>query len=394
VAGPRLSTAAIAAVLWLAVSPARAEPFIPLSDATVVETLPGAGSKPSQELRRLTAALSRSPALLPLALKVAQMDIALGQSETDPRYDGRAEAALAPWIALPDPPLQVRLFRAILRQRVHNFSAALTDLDAVLAADPDYRQARLIRATVRQVRGDYAEALKDCAILGAPADRVGAICAASVWSVSGRAAESLATLDHAASGAFTAEELPTKLWALTIRAETASRIGRTAEAEEAFRAALGLGLRDPYLLGAYADFLLDQGRPEEAEALVQRETRIDPLLLRLALAERMLRRPSLDGHVADLAERFAAARRRGDKAHRREEARFALELLDQPQVALRLAEEDWATQHEPADARVILTAAIGARAPEAASPVIDWLRRAGLEDQVLTPLIAQLSAQN
>ena len=120
----------------LGTGPAKAAPMIPLTDATVVEILPDAGNPEAQQLRRLQLALTRAPNLLDLALRVAALDIQLGQSETDPRYDGRAEAALAPWIDQPDPPTQVRLMRAILRQRVHNFSAALADLDAVLASDP------------------------------------------------------------------------------------------------------------------------------------------------------------------------------------------------------------------------------------------------------------------
>ena len=55
-----------------------------------------------------------------------------------------------------------------------------------------------------------------------------------------------------------------------------------------FKQALALGRRDPYLLGAYADLLLDQGRAREAAELLKNENRADGLLLRLALAESML----------------------------------------------------------------------------------------------------------
>ena len=65
-----------------------------------------------------------------------------------------------------------------------------------------------------------------------------------------------------------------------------------------------------------------ENRPEEVRSLLGKEVRIDPLLLRLALAEQSLGAPELSGHVADLAERFAEARMRGDTVHQREEARF------------------------------------------------------------------------
>jgi hypothetical protein len=110
---------------------------------------------------------------------------------------------------------------------------------------------------------------------------------------------------------------------------------------------LSLGLRDGYVLGAYADFLLDTGRPQEVQALLQDEVRIDPLLLRLALAEQRLGMPSLAKHISDLSERFAMSRLRSDTSHRREEARFVLHLLNQVPNALRLAEANWSVQREP-----------------------------------------------
>lgn len=394
-ARPRRAKALLGAACCIALlgnsAPAGAEPIIPANDGIVVETLPNTAGRSSQELRRLTAALNRAPDLLDLAVKVAQKNIELGQSEADPRYDGRAEAALAPWIALPDPPPPVRLIRAILHQRVHDFPGALRDLDALLQNDPGHRQARLIRATIHQVRGDFSEALADCRELGPATDRVVAICLASVHSVTGSAARSLEELRAADSGAFTTQELPTRLWGLTVAAETAARLGCAETAEGSYRTALALGLRDPYLLASYADFLLDQNRPGEVDALLRAESRVDPLLLRLALAERALRRASLDGHVADLAERFTAARRRGDTAHRREESRFTLSLLDQPKQALALARDNWAVQREPADTRLFLDSAIAARAPAPALPVVEWVRRTGLEYDAVTADISRLS---
>jgi hypothetical protein len=62
-----------------------------------------------------------------------------------------------------------------------------------------------------------------------------------------------------------------------------------------FKEALALGVRDVYLLGAYADFLLDRDRPQEVRSLLEKEVRIDPLLLSLALAEQSARPVQLEG---------------------------------------------------------------------------------------------------
>ena len=77
--------------------------------------------------------------------------------------------------------------------------------------------------------------------------------------------------------------------------------------------------------------------------------------------------------------------------HLREEARFSLQMLRQPQEALRLAEANWAVQHEPWDARLFLEAALAAGQPEAARPVVEWLATSRMEDRRLRQLVQQLA---
>src|SRR5262249_18901431 len=77
----------------------------------------------------------------------------------DPRYVGRAEAALAPWWELTAPPDAVQLLRATLRQTRHEFLPALADLDRLVARSPGDAQAQLSRAVVLTVLGRYAPAI-------------------------------------------------------------------------------------------------------------------------------------------------------------------------------------------------------------------------------------------
>ncbi len=60
--------------------------------------------------------------------------------------------------------------------------------------------------------------------------------------------------------------------------------------------------------------------------------------------------------------------------------------------ALQLARENWAEQREPADARVLLEAALAAGEPAAAAPVQAWLADSGLESVALRALAARLKA--
>jgi hypothetical protein len=377
--------------LIAAALPADATPYRPQDDAQPVERLPTAGNPAARELRRLHAELARAPQDLALALRVAKADIGEARAESDPRYNGYAEAALRPWLQLPAPPGDVLVLRATLRQSTHDFAGALADLGQALSADPLNVQARLTRATILEVQGAYAEALGNCLALTRLAETlVTATCVASVQSLHGQAAAAHAELQSALDRA-TAASGPVRLWALTVLAETAARLGDGAAAGRHFRQALSLGLRDGYLLGAYADFLLDAGRPEDVRALLQDEVRIDPLLLRLALAEQRLGAAGLPRHVADLGERFAASRMRRDTSHQREEARFRLSLCGEPREALRLAEANWAVQKEPWDARLLLEAALAAEAPSAARSVLDWLAAARLEDARIEALAARVA---
>jgi predicted Zn-dependent protease len=183
-----------------------------------------------------------------------------------------------------------------------------------------------------------------------------------------------------------------RIWAFTVLGETAARLGHATEAEELFKRALELEGSDAYLKSAYADLLLDEGRNQEAAALLKGESRADGLLLRLALAESQLKSQpaSLELHIQTLRALFEAGHLRGDFVHQREEARFALRLLGEPRKALRLAQENWRVQREPADARILLESALAARDPAAAQSVLEFMRTSRLQDVHLTALAMKM----
>ncbi len=93
-----------------------------------------------------------------------------------------------------------------------------------------------------------------------------------------------------------------------------------------------------------------------------------------------------------MTDRYAAARARGDTTHRAEEARFELRVRGNSAGALQLAQLNYAVQREPRDARVLLEAALAAKNPTAAQPVLDWLRRSSFQDAT-TRRLAQALVQ-
>jgi Tfp pilus assembly protein PilF len=386
--------AACALTCALLAQTAQAVPHRPASGSEVIERLPRRNDTAQLELQRLRQQLAANPRDVALASSVAQHHIATARRETDPRYFGYAQAALAPWWSQAAPPLPVRLLRATLLQSTHHFPEAMSDLDAIVAADPQNSQAWLTRATVQTVRGDYTGATSSCARLSSMTTQlVSLTCIASVGAMTGRSAASESLLDMTlARDAEADPEL--KVWVLTLLAEIAERRGNVAVAEQRYKTALALSPRDSYLTGAYADFLLDQKRPAEVLALVKDQTRIDGLLLRQALALKQTPAASaaLRSADAELSARFAAAMQRGDTVHQREQARYELNVRGDAKTALALAQKNWDVQKEAADMRVLLEAALAAGNRAAAAPVLEWIAKNHVEDVAVARLVKQLKA--
>lgn len=369
-------------------------PRRPADDGEVLERLPSASTDARERQRRaLERALAVDPSDVRTACTLARLDVELSRERSDPRYLGRAQAALAPWWGQASPPPAVLVLRATIRQSLHDFDGALADLDRVVAIAPDDAQAWITRAVVLGVRGRYDEARASCRPLArlAPA-LVVTVCEASVDALTGSAGPAYERLQAALSRAGDASP-GERAWATSTLAEIATRLGRDAAAERAFREALAADPGDAYAAAAYADLLLDLGRPAEAANLCAGKLGDDNLLLRLVLAERALESPEAEAHARLLGARHEASRLREDTVHRREEARFELGVRGDARAALRLARANWEVQREPWDVRVLLEAALAANEPDAAAPALAFLDANHLEDPRIAALAARLRSR-
>jgi Tfp pilus assembly protein PilF len=379
--------------LWLTAGPAAAAPYKPSSDAQPLETLPQRpGDARWRELRALRQVLAANPQDAQRAAELASRYIAEAMASGDPRLAGRAQAVLAPWWHDPAPPPEVRVARATVLQYGHQFDAATADLQAALAQQPDSAEGWAWLVAVSLVRADVAQARQACqrlAPLAAPL--VGSACLAQIDALTGQPGVAAERLRQALQQDRQADAAQ-RLWALTRLAEAEQRQGRHAAAEAAYRQALALDAADAYLLAAYADLLLDQGRPAEVVVLLKDHTRADALLLRAAIAAQAVAAPEAARWRAELAARFAAAALRGDALHQKEEARFVLALQGDAPRALKLAARNFELQREPSDARLLLEAALAAGQPAAAEPAIDWLQDTGHRDPMLQRLAAAAKA--
>lgn len=372
---------------WLNMTPVYSKPFLPQDDEQVLEHLPSPA--PERQLRQQAA--SRDPANLQQALELAWAWVRLGREQADPRYYGYAEAILEPWWDTAGRWPEILLLRATLHQNRHDFQAALADLSQVLRRQPRNAQAWLTRSVILAVLGQPRAAWADCQPLLRLSSRLlTATCMGNALSLTGEATRAYELVHQAWSGSSRQSSIEEQQWALTLLAEIALRQDDPERAEQHFQAALALPQRDIYLLAAYADFLLQQGRFLQVRELLASDFRADSLLLRLALAEQHLN----SDRAAQLADAFEARLRalqqRGENSHLGDGARFFLELRQQPAEALRLAQANWVQQHDPAAAYLVLAAAIAANEPQACRPVQRWLQRTGLRDARLQALLADL----
>lgn len=381
-----LSVLAVVAVL-AATNGAHAAPRTPPDASEVLERLPvKAGDATARALSGLRVAFSQAPTDAMAAARLAEAYFDVASARGDPRYVGYAEAVVNRF-AQPLPPELLSL-RGVVRQYRHDFAGALADFADVLRRDPGFAMAHAWRGAIFLVQADYAAAQKECtALYGLHRNNLGDACQGLAQAYNGKLDAGYATLLKALDRV---SDPDSRLWLLTRLGEVAAWRGNTAQAQAHYTAALALGQDDVYLLAAWSDFLLDAGRYKEAAQLLATWESSDSLLLRLAEAEAALRLPGADKHLRMLADRYAAARARGDTTHRAEEARFELRLRKDPATAVALARDNYAVQREPRDARVLLEAALAAKDPASAKPARDWLRNSGFEDARLRQLGATL----
>jgi tetratricopeptide (TPR) repeat protein len=358
---------------------AGAAPYLPRDETVVLERIPAAGA--ARQLEPLRAAIARNPQDLAAVLQLAQEYLQIGRRTADPRFVSYARAALAPWLQRSDAPASLLVLEATALQSVHRFDEALRRLDEALALEPRNVQAQLTRAGLLQVRGEFAQARAACRALSGSAGRlVMGTCFASVDGMSGRLQASYSLLARLAAESAPSEAL--NAWVQGQLGEMAIRLGELTAAGEHLRVALRIAPDDPYLLAMLADLLLLQNEPEEVLELLRAHEAKDALLLRLAIAGRRSGAPESARWIAVLDARRSAARA-DDNPHLREHARFALDVLAQPDAALVLARSNWAVQREPADIALYARAARAAGSAADEQAVRDWIREVGYEDRTL-----------
>ena len=364
---PHCLCAALCLVFWAGTAMAAfPQDLTPGLDAEVVERLP----------ERVSAA----PATPQAAATTAQRWITLSRETADPRYLGRAQAALARWWGQADAPADLLVLQATVEQGRHEFSAARATLERALQTNPAQVQGWLTLATLERVAARYEAAEAACRNVA----RHGAALYATACLLETR---SLQGQHDAARNGFTAlrqqvaGDAAQRAWIGSLLAESEERAGRDDAADAAYRRSLA-DAPDGYTALAYADQLLRRNRASAALEVLRHQPDSDSVLLRRAQALRLTGDAAWQPLARDLEARFAAIAARGEglDVHARERALLALWLQGQPAAAWKAARTNLSLQKEPLDWWLALQTSEQSGDAAAHQAVRQALQQAGLQD--------------
>lgn len=385
----RAAVTALLVVVALAalITVARAEPHQPTDPEQVL--LRVAGGAESDEIA-VSAQRYREAPTMANALQLAARHLARGRRNGEPRDFGRSEAILESWRARAGGSAEWHVLLADVHQYRHDYAPALELLDRALEIDTRQTRARLMRAAIRQTRGEFPGAQADCgALLAQGESALGLVCVAQVRSLTGQLDRAYALLQRqlAADGGRVVDAA-IRNWMLGALADMADRRGDGATAERLLREALRFEPRDQFVRLTLADLLLAQGRGQDVELLLREQAPAPAVLLRQA--EARAGAGEADALIEGLRRALADSGERGELVDGRDIVRLRL-LENRGCDALVAARANWARQRESTDVRLLLVAARSCGDSSAAREIVAWRAATGYEDVRADALLAASS---
>lgn len=283
-------------------------------------------------------------------LDAAKQALLLFRNTANPRFLGDVERELA---AVPNSERSSKfyLYRASLRQSLHLFDEALADLKLISGMRSDTLESLMMQYTIAFVSGNYQAAKQACSALKKYENNLyAASCEQQLQAVTGDATTAYHQL-KAAMAEFGVLSDPQALsWASGTLADIAERADRD-DVLTLWQLALQLNRDDLYTRARLSAILLAQGNYQQVMSLTEEYTAVDALAVHRAIAQQYLGEAA--ELIAILRERFDEALWRGEVLHKRAYAQFLLDVEQQPQAALAMAEQNWEHQREWPDAVIL-----------------------------------------
>lgn len=279
------------------------------------------------------------------------------QRSANPRLLGDAQRELA-GVSAEDYTPDFYLYRASLRQSLHQFSAAIADLAELSKLQPNNFHAQMMRFNIAFVSGDTVVADLACdKLANASKDLYTASCrqllrAAATENVV-EAEAAYHELKTAMAKAGPLADRQALSWASGSLADIAERAGRD-DAAQLWQLVLSMNPDDVYARARLAALKLATNNNAAVLALTGQYLAVDSLAVLHAIAAR--RQGGGEQLISVLRERFNEALWRGEVLHKRAYAQFLLDIESKPAAALLWAQNNWQEQREWPDTQLLIRA--------------------------------------
>ncbi|MDD2545054.1 MAG: tetratricopeptide repeat protein [Burkholderiaceae bacterium] len=368
--------------------------FAPAAGQIVLPSAVHAQSGQPGSLRALEQDWRRKPQDLDAALRYARAVFVLGLTEGDLRWYGSAKAALQPWWDRPTLSAQGHFVRGLVHQGFHDFDAGLRDFNAAIALDPQQSEFWSWRFALHLLLSDMRAAGEDCQEIQRRFGQDEAdACRATLLYRTGQARQATALWDRLV-------RLPdfqaglTQDWLRFHQGEAYRTLGQYDRAIAIWEQHLKARPQSHLVRLSLADLLNQQGQYARAKrsAAVSGEP-TDALLMQSLLASQGLGDPDTEKLAAQFESRMQSQALRQESMIERPKMIYLIVYGRDVPAGLALAERNWKEQNEPADAVLLVQAALKLDRPQAAAPVLAWMAQTGYTDALLQPLAQQLQAR-
>lgn len=289
-----------------------------------------------------------------LARKV-QLQLDLSRQQGSPRPLGEARRMLDQ-LDLQKWQPQHWWLSATVRQRLHDFDGAATDLFRAMSMTPNDPQLHFSAFSVAMAQGRHEDAGRYCKRFSQLSPGyLASACKAEWLTATGKPESARFALRQTVATPSSRQDVVGFQYAVSTLAELETT-DRPEQADRLWQLALALDPDDLYSRSHYCQWLLDQQRLDDVLDCSNGYDNVDALAVIRVQALQSVD-PTAAAALADkISARIAQASWRGDWLHAYEYALFLLDVRPDPVAALQMARRNWQQQRRPEDAALLARA--------------------------------------